>query len=134
MHKKMGMVVLSLVLLVSMIGCDAGVFMGSKAVGVRSGEFVYSAGYVVSTYTEPLDRVWQAAEAVMKDMKAGGVTTEKKIAQSVISGLIMEEKVVIKVEYQEKDRTAVSVLVGMGGSRIASRLIHDKIAEKLTAS
>ena len=92
MHKKIGAIVLVLSFMAAMVGCDAGVIMGSKAVGVRSGEFVYSAGYVVSTYTQPLERVWQAAEAVMKDMKATGVTTEKKIALSVISGLIMEEK------------------------------------------
>ena len=133
MRKIIGAAVLAVLLPAAMIGCDGGVFMGSKAVGVRSGEFVYSAGYIVSTYNDSLERVWQVAEAVMKDMKATDVTTEKKIAQSVIRGLIMEEKVTIKIEYQAKDRTAVSVLVGMGGSKIASRLIHDKIADKLMA-
>lgn len=134
MRKKIGTAALAVLLSAVIIGCDGGVFMGSKAVGVRSGEFVHSAGYVASTYKGSLDRVWQAAEAVMKDMKAIDVVKEKKIAQGTIRGLIMEEKVVIKVEYHEWESTSVSVLVGMGGSRIAARYIHEKITEKLTAT
>jgi hypothetical protein len=67
----------------------------------------------------------------MKDMKATDATWDKKIAQGTVTGMVYGDKVIIKDNYQERDRTQVSILAGMGGSQIAARLIHDKIFEKL---
>jgi len=39
--------------------------------------------------------------------------------------------VTILVEYVEKDVTHVSVMCGVGGSNIASRMIQDKIAANI---
>jgi hypothetical protein len=49
----------------------------------------------------------------------------------MIKAIIQDEKVTIKVEYLERNLTSVSVLVGMVGNNMASRLIHDKIIGNL---
>ena len=131
MLKKSGFIALLAALLAGMIGCDAGLTVGSKSLGVRSGEFVYTEGYVISSYNDSIERVWQSAEAVMKDLKAYDVRKEKKIAEGTITGLVTEEKVTIRVAYVDRDKTSVAILVGMGGSKLAAGLIHDKLTQKL---
>lgn len=133
MLKKTGAAALLLATLLGISGCDTALVMGSHSMGVRSGEFVYEKGYVVYTYRESMDRVWQAAEAVLKDMKAYQIERDKKIAKGTISGLVTEEKVTIRVEFLERGKTSVAILVGMVGSRIGAGLIHDKITRKLSA-
>ena len=49
----------------------------------------------------------------------------------MITAVIQEEKVTIKVEYVAKDLTSVFVFVGVVGNNMASRLIHDKIIGNL---
>jgi hypothetical protein len=132
MARGLGIAFLAAVSLIGLIGCDGGLVMGSKAMGVRSGEFIYGDGYVASSYHDHFDRVWEAAVAVMKDMKAYQVQTDRKIAKGTISGLVSEEKVTIKMEYQERDKISVAILVGLGGSRIGARSIHDKITQRLS--
>lgn len=131
MFKRIGITALMIVSLVGMIGCDGGLIMGSKSMGVRSGEFIYMDGYVISSYNDSFERVWGAVESVIKDMKAYNVEKQKKIAKGSIIALVSEEKISIKVEFMERDKVSVAVLVGMGGSRIAAGAIHDKITQKL---
>ncbi|MDD5168383.1 MAG: DUF3568 family protein [Syntrophales bacterium] len=134
MLKKITIGTLMIAVFAGLAGCDGGIYMGSNAMGVRSGEFVYSAGYVTAVYNAPLKQVWQTTEAILKEMKATDIKQDMKIAQGTIDGLISEEKITIRVEYREREMTAVSILVGMGGSKIAAQLIHEKITQKLKAS
>jgi len=113
-------------------GCDMGVVMGSRSVGVRSGEFVYSEGYMVSTYNDDFDRVWKAVEAVYREMKAQRLEQEKKIGKGKMVGFVLDEKLTVKIEFKAKDQTEVAVLVGLGGNNIAAHLIHEKIAQELS--
>lgn len=113
-------------------GCDMGLVVGSKAVGVRSGSFVYSEGYMVCVYNDDFDRVWRAVEKVYGDMKAVKMERERKIGKGTLVGYIHDEKVTMKLEFKEKDRTEVAVLVGLGGNNIAAQLLHDKIAQELS--
>lgn len=132
MLRKMTVIVqLAVVLAGLLCGCDGGIYMGSKAVGVRSGEFVSSAGTVSAVYNVPMDRVWRAAGDLLTEMKASEVKRDRKIAQGTVSGLVSEEKITIRVEYREREMTGVSILVGLGGSRVAAQLLHEKIALKL---
>ena len=64
-------------------------------------------------------------------MKAYNVQKENKIAKGEMIALVSEEKVVIKVEFQERDKISVAILVGLGGSKIGARSIHEKITQKL---
>lgn len=108
-------------------GCDTAFYVGSKGMGIQSGEIVSAAGYTIVKYPYAMDHMWQAAIDVMTEMRAQRLSQEKKIAHGRIAGLVHGEKVTIEVRYDGKDSTEVAVLVGVGGNRIASLFIHDKL-------
>jgi len=112
-------------------GCDTALTVGAKTIGIRSGEFIYTDGYLRATYLFPIDKVWDACEKTLADMKAADVERIRKIAQRSFMAMIQDEKVRISVDYVEKDMTAVSIMVGISGNKLASQLIHDRIANAL---
>jgi len=117
--------------LVLTAGCDTSFTVGAKTIGIRSGELIYTDGYLRATYTSPFDKVWTACEKALAGMKATDVERVRKIAQGTFTAMIQDEKVRISVDYVEKEITAVSVMAGAGGNTLASQLIQDKIASIL---
>jgi hypothetical protein len=111
--------------------CDTALTVGSKTIGIRSGEFIYTEGYLRTTYNFPLDKVWDACERALTDLKATDVERIKKIGTRNFTALIQDEKVRISLDYVEKNLTAVSVMVGASGNNLASQLIHERIAKFL---
>ncbi|MCX7981773.1 MAG: DUF3568 domain-containing protein [Syntrophales bacterium] len=109
------------------MGCDTALYVGSRGMGIQSGEIISASGYTVVKYPYPMDKLWQVVNEVMTDMKASRLTQEKKIAYGRVSGIVHGEKVIIEIRYVEKDVTEVAILVGVGGNRIASIFIHEKI-------
>ncbi len=114
--------------------CDTALTVGTKTIGIRSGEFIYTDGYLRATYLFPFEKVWAACEKTMNDLKAGDVERVKKIATGNLTAMIQDDKVRISVEYVEKGMTAVSIMVGPSGNNLASQLIHDRIANVLKNS
>lgn len=112
-------------------GCDTAFTVGAKTIGIRSGEFIYTDGYLRATYLFPFDKVWPACEKTLTGMKAIDVERIRKIAQGTFTAMILDEKVRISVDYVEKEITAVSIMVGMSGNNLASQLIHDRLASTL---
>jgi len=112
-------------------GCDTALTVGAKTIGIRSGEFIYMDGYLRATYTSPLEKVWEACEKTLTDMKATDVERIRKIAQGSFTAMIQDEKVRISIDYVEKDITAVSIMVGTSGNNLASQLLHDRIANTM---
>jgi hypothetical protein len=112
-------------------GCDTALTVGAKTIGIRSGEFIYTDGYLRATYTSPLEKVWAACDKTLTDMKATDVERIRKIAQGSFTAMIQDEKVRISVDYVEKGITAVSIMVGTSGNNLASQLLHDRIANTL---
>jgi hypothetical protein len=112
-------------------GCSAAINFQGKVAGISSGKFFYQEGNLVSEYKADIDLVWRACEKTVADLKATDVKKERKISTGVIEAVIQEEKVIIKVEYLDRDLTSVSILVGPLGNNMASRLIHDKIIGNL---
>lgn len=112
-------------------GCDAAINMNGKIASINSGKFLYQDGNLVSNYKANIDMVWQACEKSVAELKATDIQKERKISTGVIKAVIQDEKVVIKVEYIDRDLTSVSVFVGTVGNNMASRLIHDKIIGNL---
>jgi len=129
--KKMLLGMLLIPALVMIAGCDTSLTVGAKTIGIRSGELIYTDGYLRATYTSPFDKVWTACEKALAGMKATDVERIRKIAQGTFTAMIQDEKVRISVDYVEKEITAVSVMAGAGGNTLASQLIHDKIASIL---
>lgn len=111
--------------------CDTSLSVGRRTVGIRSGEFIYTDGYLRTTYFFPLEKVWSACEATLKDLKADDVEKNRKIATGKLTALILDDKVQILVDYVEKEITSVSIMAGPSGSTLASQLIHDRIAAVL---
>jgi hypothetical protein len=118
--------------LLSIAACDTALSVGSKTIGFRSGEFIYTDGYLRTTYAFPMEKVWAACDKTLTDLKAVDVEREKSIATGKFTAFILDDKVQISVEYVERDMTAVSIMVGPSGNNLASKLIHDRIANELT--
>jgi Protein of unknown function (DUF3568) len=117
-----------IIVLLLMAGCDAAMNMNGKILSVSSGQFVYQDGNLISNYKTGIDQVWAACEKTMKDLNARNVQKERKISTGTIKATIQDEKVIISIEYIDKDLTSVSVFAGVVGNSMASRLIHDRIA------
>jgi hypothetical protein len=122
------------VILLLLAGCNAAINMNGKVAGINSGRFVYQDGNLISNYRADMDSVWTACEKSVTALKATDIQKERKIATGTIKAVIQDEKVVISVEYVDKDLTSVSVFVGVVGNNMASRLIHDRIISNLARS
>lgn len=118
-------------ILLLLAGCNAAINMNGKVAGISSGRFVYQDGNLISNYKADIDLVWMACEKSVTELKATDIQKERKISTGIIKAVIQDEKVVISVEYVDKDLTSVSVFIGVVGNHMASRLIHDKIIGNL---
>jgi hypothetical protein len=112
-------------------GCPAAV-VGGAAVGAGSGTYFYIDGEFKTDYYYSLEKVWSACEKTVADMRGLDVEPLKEIGSAKITAMIENEKVQITANYKAKDVTTVSVRVGVMGDRLASQLLHDKIADNLT--
>jgi hypothetical protein len=65
-------------------------------------------------------------------MRGLDVEPLKEIGSGKITAMIENEKVQITANYKTINVTTVSVRVGVMGDRLASQLLHDKIADNLT--
>ncbi|MDD3250240.1 MAG: DUF3568 family protein [Smithella sp.] len=128
MKTKMYILIVAVFLL---SGCDATMTMGGKVLGVSSGKFIYQDGYLSTQYKANVDQVWQAGEKTVTELKGNKIEKDRKITGGSLKTVIADEKVTILIQYVEKDMTDVSVMRGVGGSNIASRLILDKIAANI---
>lgn len=117
------------VLLIS--GCDAALTVGGKTMGVRSGNFIFTDGYLATSYNFSKDKVWKACEKTMTDMKASGLDKKMKISTGAMTAIVHDEKVQVNIEYVSPEKTMVAIRIGMAGNNMASQLIHEKIAGNL---
>ncbi len=117
--------------LLAIAACDTSLSVGSRTIGIRSGEFLYTDGYLRTTYAFPLEKVWAACDKTLAELKAVDVEREKAIATGKFTAFIQDDKVRINISYVERDITAVEIMVGPSGNNLASRLIHDRIANQL---
>lgn len=116
-----------------LVACDTALTVGSKTIGFHSGEFIYTDGYLRTTYAFPIDQVWTACEKVLAEMKAGEVERIRRIATGRFEATVQYEKVRISLEYIDRQATGVSIMVGVGGNHLASQLIHERLARALQA-
>ena len=128
--KLLGIFIITLFFL-PLSGCDTALTVGSKTVGIRSGGFIYTDGYLHATYNFSFDRVYAACEKLLVGMKATDITYIKKISHGDFMAMVQNEKIRINVDYLEKGLTSVSVMAGTSGNQIASQLIHDRLEETL---
>jgi hypothetical protein len=124
--------ILLLLLMTALLsGCNAAMVMNGKVMGISSGKFIYQDGYLTTQYKTDIEPVWQACNKAVIDLKGRDIQKDRKIASGSIKTIISDEKVTILIEYIEKDLTSVSVLTGIVGNNMASRIIQDRIAENI---
>ena len=131
---RVGLFILSLFTLFLFSGCgpEALLIGGMAAGGAGAGTYFYINGELKADYNASLDKVWAACEKTVAGMKGTDVIRTKEIAKGSIETRINEEKVKMNILYKTKDVTTVSVRVGVIGNKLASQLMHDKIAENMT--
>jgi len=113
------------------VGCDTAFMVGGRTVGISSGQFISTDGYLTMEYNFSLENVWKACEKTLSDMKASEVEKNRKIATGKVTATVQDERVIISIEYISKDITWVSIRVGIAGNNMASQLIHEKIGNNL---
>ena len=111
-------------------GCGL-LVVGGAAVGAGTGTYFFVNGELKTDYYAPFDKVWNACEKTIADMRGVEVVPAKEIAQGKITTLINDEKVQFDVTYKSKNLTTVAIRVGIIGNKLSSQLLHDKIAEHL---
>jgi hypothetical protein len=111
-------------------GCGL-LVVGGAAVGAGTGTYFFVNGELKTDYYAPFDKVWNACEKTIADMRGIQVAPAKEIAQGKITTLINDEKVQFDITYKSKNLTTVAIRVGIIGNKLSSQLLHDKIAEHL---
>jgi hypothetical protein len=111
-------------------GCEL-LVIGGAAVGASTGTYFYVKGELKTDYTAPFDKVWNACEKTVADMRGVEVVPVKEIAQGKITAVINDERVTFDIAYKSKNLTTISIRVGLLGNKLSSQLLHDKIAEHL---
>ncbi len=111
-------------------GCEA-LLIGGAVMGASSGTYFFVNGELKTDYNAPLDKVWNASEKTVADMRGIEVVRVKEIAQGKITTLINDEKVQFDITYKSKNLTTVAIRVGIIGNKLSSQLLHDKIADHL---
>ncbi|MBP7341675.1 MAG: DUF3568 family protein [Deltaproteobacteria bacterium] len=114
-------------------GCAA-LVVGGAAVGAGTGTYLYINGELKTDYFASFDKVWNACEKTVADLRGTEVQPVKEIAQGKITAMINDDKVQIEVTYRGKNQTSVAIRVGLIGDKQASQFLHDKIAENLAKS
>lgn len=111
-------------------GCAA-LVVGGAVVGASTGTFFYVNGELKTDYYAPFDKVWNACERTVADMRGVEVAPSRELAQGTISTVINDEKVYFDIKYKSKNFTTVAIRVGLMGNKLSSQLLHDRIAENL---
>lgn len=112
-------------------GCATALVVGGAAVGAGTGTYFYINGELKTDYFASFDKVWNACEKTVADMRGTEVQPVKEIAQGKISTVINDEKVKFEITYRAKNQTSVAIRVGLLGNKMSSQLLHDKIADHL---
>ncbi len=129
--KKYNFQIVSLLLAACLFSGCVPLVVGGAAVGASSGTYFYINGELKTDYNAPFDKVWNACEKTVADMRGIEVVPVKEIAQGKITTTINDEKASFDIKYKAKNLTTVAIRVGLLGNKLSSQLLHDKIAEHL---
>ncbi|MBN1380365.1 MAG: DUF3568 family protein [Deltaproteobacteria bacterium] len=117
--------------LISLAGCPGPLIVGGAAIGAASGTYFYINGELKTDYYTSFDKVWNAVEKTIADMRGINVEPAREIGAGVIKATINEESVRFDIRYKAKNVTTVAIRIGTIGNKLSSQLIHDKIADNI---
>lgn len=112
-------------------GCAA-LVVGGAAVSAGTGTYFYINGELKTDYIASFDKVWNACEKTVADMRGTEVQPVKEIAKGTITATINDEKVKFEITYRAKNQITVGIRVGLVGNKLSSQLLHDRIADNLS--
>jgi hypothetical protein len=111
-------------------GCAAVLLGGGAAAG--AGTVLYVKGELQSVEEVPLDRAWNAANLAVKDMGFVIGNSEKDdLSGSLTAYTADNKKVQIKLKRRAESITEIRIRVGTFGDESLSRLILERIRERL---
>ncbi|HBJ74144.1 MAG TPA: hypothetical protein DDY86_01080, partial [Syntrophaceae bacterium] len=84
-------------------GCAA-LVVGGAAVGAGTGTYFYINGELKTDYIASFDKVWNACEKTVADMRGTEVQPVKEIAKGTITATINDEKVKFEITYRAKNQ------------------------------
>ncbi len=108
-------------------GCPA-MIAGGAAVSAGTGTYFFINGELKTDYHFSFDKVWNACEKTVADMRSVDVIPYKEIGKGTIDAVIDGEKVRFYTTYKSRDLTTVGVRIGILGNQLASQRLHDKVA------
>lgn len=129
--KRKNFQIVILLLAASLFSGCVPLVVGGAAVGASTGTYFFINGELKTDYNAPFDKVWNACEKTIADMRGIEVVPVKEIAQGKITTIINDEKAQFDIKYKSKNLTTVGIRVGLMGNKLSSQLLHDKIAEHL---
>src|SRR5262245_842241 len=130
MIKRVTLVLLCSALLLATSGCL--LFVAGAAAGAGAAGYAYANGVLKATEPSPLDNVWSATIGAMKDLQYS-VTKQAKDALTgdLTARTATDKKIEIQLKKLSDNSTEISIRVGTFGDENLSRVILDKIKNRL---
>ena len=122
--------ILSSCLLAALAGCGPALIAGGAAVG--AGTVMMAQGEVYSEFARPMDDVWKASLAVLKDLDLQIWDKDKRPSRGLIKARRLDgSPITIRLSPETRRTTKVAIRVGTFGDEDTSKLILDEIAGRL---
>ena len=119
-----------LVALAAQLSCAALLVGGGAIAG--AGMVAYAKGELSATEEASFPRVWAAAQAAMDDLEFTIVSREMgEVAAKLVARGSDNRRVTVNLERHVGDLTEIRVRVGIFGEESLSRLVLDKIRQRL---
>ena len=118
--KKINFQIVILLLVAILFSGCVPLVVGGAAVGAGTGTYFFVNGELKTDYYAPFDKVWNACEKTVADMRGIEVAPVKEIAQGKITTNINDEKAQFDVKYKSKNVTTVAIRVGLMGDKLSS--------------
>lgn len=126
---------LALVAMMSLVQGCAALLVGGAAAGVAYGTVKYTNNTLETTHNVPLDRVWQAANAALKDLQLPISSSKKDASAGTLqSKNALGQPVTVQAIRKGDSITDVRITVGTFDSaenRVKAQQIHDKLKARL---
>ena len=124
---KMAVVLGCIVMVVT--GCSRRMFIaGAAATGIGVGTYAYIKGNLTRTYEAPMDKVWNATLATLKEFDLTVVSQKRDGFSGEINGKMADGRdFQINVTRQANNSTEVGIRVGVFGDRGRAEVMHGHI-------
>ena len=130
--RKIKPIALICCVVIVLAGCSRWVVIGATAAAVGVGAYSYIKGNLERTYDAPIEKVWEATLAAVKELGLKPETEKHDAFTGNIRGRMADGKRFdLKLARLGEKSTEVGIRIGTFGDRVKSEAIHDKIRSNL---